>query len=99
MRFSDVTSMKVLYVNHTGQISGGEKSLLELVRGGAPEVSPVVACPEGPLADAVADIGVPHVPIPGTDGSLKLHPRHTAAAVYGIGRGALAVRAAARGHA
>jgi L-malate glycosyltransferase len=99
MRSLNVASMKVLYVNHTGQVSGGEKSLLELLRGVAPAVSPLVACPDGPLVDALAEIGVPRVSIPGTDGSLKLHPRHTAAAVYGIGRGALAVRTAARRHA
>ncbi len=45
--------MKVLYVNHTGQISGGEKSLLEIVRGAAPAISPIVACPDGALADAL----------------------------------------------
>ena len=90
--------MKVLYVNHTGQVSGGEKSLLELVRGISPAVSPLVACPDGPLVDALAAIGVARVSIPGTDGSLKLHPRHTPAAVCGIARGALAVRAATRRH-
>jgi glycosyltransferase involved in cell wall biosynthesis len=90
--------MRVLYVNHTGQVSGGEKSLLEVVRGVSPAVSPLVACPDGPLVDALAEIDVPRVSIPGTDGSLKLHPRHTTAAVCGIARGALAVRAAARRH-
>ena len=90
--------MRVLYVNHTGQVSGGEKSLLEIVRGAAPAISPIVACPDGPLADAVAGIGVERVPIPGIDGSLKLHPRHTAEALSGIARSALAVRSAARRH-
>ena len=98
MRCSNVNSMKVLYVNHTGQVSGGEKSLLELVRGVSPAVSPLVACPDGPLVDALEEIGVARVSIPGTDGSLKLHPRHTPAAVCGIARGALAVRTAARRH-
>ncbi len=90
--------MKVLYVNHTGQVSGGEKSLLELVRGAAPLVSPIVACPDGPLVDALRDAGVPRVSIPGIDASLKLHPRHTTRALSDIARSARAVRAAARRH-
>ncbi len=90
--------MKVLYVNHTGQVSGGEKSLLEVVRGASPLVSPIVACPDGPLVDALRDVGVPRVSIPGIDASLKLHPRHTTFALSDIARGARAVRAAARRH-
>ncbi len=89
--------MKVLYVNHTGQVSGGEKSLLELLRGAAPPISPIVACPDGPLADALSEIGVPRVAIPDVDGSLKLHPRHTTLALARIMRGAVAVRSLARG--
>lgn len=90
--------MRVLYVNHTGQVSGGEKSLLEIVRGAAPAITPIVACPDGPLADAVAGIGAERVRIPGIECSLKLHPRHTTEALSGISRSALAVRAAARRH-
>jgi glycosyltransferase involved in cell wall biosynthesis len=90
--------MKVLYVNHTGQMSGGEHSLLELVRGASPGVTPIVACPDGPLVDALRDVGVPSVSIPGIDASLKLHPRHTTLALSDLARSARAVRAAARRH-
>lgn len=90
--------VKVLYVNHTGQVSGGEKSLLELVRRASPRVSPIVACPDGPLVDALRDIAVPRVSIPGMDASLKLHPLHTTFALSDIARSARAVRAAARRH-
>jgi len=90
--------MRVLYVNHTGQVSGGEKSLLEIVRGAAPAITPIVACPDGPLAEAVSDMGVERVRIPGIDCSLKLHPRHTTSALSGIVRSAFAVRSAARRH-
>lgn len=90
--------MKVLYVNHTGQVSGGEQSLLALLSALSPSVTPLVACPSGSLSAAVERLGVEHVEIPGTDGSLKLHPRHTPAALWGIARGARAVRAAAIRH-
>jgi len=91
--------MKVLYVNHTGQVSGGERSLLELVRSAPPLVSPVVACPDGPLVETLRDACIPHVSIRGIDASLKLDPRHTAIALSDIARSARAVRAAARDHA
>ena len=87
--------MKVLYVNHTGQVSGGEKSLLELVRGASPLVSPIVACPDGPLVDALRELGVPRVSIRGMDAGLKVHPWHTTRAISDIARSANAIRAAA----
>jgi glycosyltransferase involved in cell wall biosynthesis len=90
--------MNVLYVNHTGQVSGAEKSLLEVVRGATPLLSPIVASPDGPLVDRLRDIGVPHVSIRGMDASLRLHPRHTAVALSDIARSARAIRAAARRH-
>ncbi len=61
--------MKVLYVNHTGQMSGEEHSLLALVRAASPAITPIVACPDGPLVDALRDVGVPRVSIPGIDAS------------------------------
>lgn len=91
-----MAGIRVLYVNHTGQVSGGEKSLLELLRGASPSISPIVACPDGPLADAVAGIGVGRVSIPDVDGSLKLHPWRTLVALAAIARGVIAVRAVAK---
>jgi L-malate glycosyltransferase len=88
--------MRVLYINHTGQMSGGERSLLEILRGVSSSIDCLVACPEGPLVAALAQLGVPHVAIPGTDGSLKLHPRHTPVAVAELVHAAVRVRAIAR---
>ncbi len=76
--------MKVLYLNHTPRISGGERSLLDVLAALPPEVAPHLACPEGQFADAARRLGVPVTHIPGTDGSLRLHPVHTAAALAAI---------------
>jgi glycosyltransferase involved in cell wall biosynthesis len=84
--------VKVLYVNHTSEISGGERSLLDLL-GGLPDgVSATVACPDGPLSNAVRKLGVPVARVPGAEGSLKLHPWHTTRGVIDIGRSGWAVR-------
>lgn len=84
--------MKVLYVNHTGQVSGAERSLVEVLRGVSPEVTPLVASPEGPLSRLVVGAGIEHLRVPGTDGSLRLHPWHTTAALGAMARAAVAVR-------
>jgi len=74
--------MNVLCVDHTGAISGAERSLLDLLTGLQEGVNVRLACPPtGPLADAARRLGVPVDEIPGTDGSLKLHPRETPRAV------------------
>jgi len=84
---------RVLYVNHTCQVSGGERSLLLLLsRLPDDAVLPVLACPDGPLAAAARAAGVAWVPITGTDGSLKLHPRYTAQALCDVRRAAAEVR-------
>jgi glycosyltransferase involved in cell wall biosynthesis len=82
--------MRVLFVNHTGEVSGAERSLLELM-GGLPEDVPrALACPEqGPLAAAARERGVPVMPIAGTDGSLRLHPTGTPRALGELSRAAL----------
>jgi glycosyltransferase involved in cell wall biosynthesis len=83
---------RVLFVSHTAQISGGERSLLELLAGLRGRVEAIVATPEGELADAVRALGVPARAIPGTAGSLKLHPVHTPRTGAELIRAAAAVR-------
>lgn len=82
--------MKVLYVNQTAQISGAERSLLSLLSGLPHGVTPVLACPRGPLATEAAALGVEVRPIAGTHASFRLHPRHTARGLVDM---ALSVRA------
>lgn len=84
--------MRILYLNHTGQMSGGERSLLLLLRGLPDELIPVLACPDGALAAAARVAQVPCTHITGTAGSLKLHPVYTPIAVRELSRAALEVR-------
>jgi glycosyltransferase involved in cell wall biosynthesis len=85
--------VRVLYVNHTPFVGGGERSLLELIGGLPDDIEPAAACPEGALADRLRSLGVETHPIPALDGSLKLHPLHTSRTLMRMNR---AVRAVAR---
>ncbi|HLH14301.1 MAG TPA: glycosyltransferase family 4 protein [Solirubrobacteraceae bacterium] len=90
--------MNVLYVNHTSEVSGAERSLLGLL-GGLPDgVRPLLATPPGRLADAAAALGVPTTSIAGTAGSLRVHPLHTPRALAELSLAAAQVRRAARRH-
>jgi glycosyltransferase involved in cell wall biosynthesis len=90
--------LRILYVNHTAEISGGERSLLSLLEALPTTIEARVATPAGPLLDAVRDLGLPVSTITGTAGSLRLHPLHTPRALMDLVRAAREVRAAARAH-
>jgi len=90
--------MNVLYVNHTGTVSGGERSLLGLLEALPDDVRPLVAAPPGGLLEAVGRLGIPSTVIAGTAGSLRLHPVHTPRALIEMSIAALQVRRAARRH-
>lgn len=88
--------MNVLYVSHTGAMSGAEHSLLELL-GHLPDgVSPTLAAPAGPLGSAAQELGLPFVAVRGTDVSLRLHPWHTSKGAAAIVRSATELRRLAR---
>jgi glycosyltransferase involved in cell wall biosynthesis len=88
--------VNVLYVNHTGVVSGGERSLLGLLGALPEEVRALVASPRGGLSDEVARLGIPTTTITGTAGSLRLHPLHTPQALAELSLAALQVGRAAR---
>lgn len=90
--------MKTLLVNHTSTISGGEHSLLELLRALPDQVDAVLACPDGPLADAARAIGTTVERLPRTDGSLKLHPWHTPKGAWSLVWAGLRIRRLAARH-
>jgi L-malate glycosyltransferase len=88
--------VRVLHVNHTALMSGAEHSLLTLIDALPADVSAGVACPPGPLAEAVRDLQLPVHTLRGTDGSLKIHPVHTSRAVAEMARAAVRLRRLAR---
>lgn len=90
--------MNVLYVNHTGEVSGAERSLLGLLEALPGDVHPLVATPPGALLEAVGRLGIPTTVITGTAGSLRLHPVHTPRTLAELSVAALQVRRAARRH-
>ena len=90
--------MKVLYVNHTPTVSGGEHSLLGLLGGLPASVEARVACPAGALQQAVEQLAVPVSRIVGTAGSLRLHPLHTPRALAEIALAGAQVGRLARRH-
>lgn len=87
--------MRVLYVNHTARVSGGELSLLGLLDGLPAGVEAAVACPPGELAERLRGAGVEVLPIRGTDGSMRLHPLRTPQALAEMASAGLGARRAA----
>jgi L-malate glycosyltransferase len=73
--------VRVLYVERTGLVGGGERSLLGLLAALPADVEARLACPRGPLAQRAAAHGVPTAAIKESVGSLKLHPVHTPVAL------------------
>jgi L-malate glycosyltransferase len=90
--------VNVLYVSHTGQLGGGEHSLLELIKALPDEIRPMVAAPPGRLQRELAAIGVPTATICGTASSLRLHPLHTLRGAREIAASARQIRRAAAAH-
>ena len=90
--------MRALYVNHTAEVSGAERSLLSLLSGLSDTVSSLVATPRGRLDAEVRRLGLATTPIPGTAGSLRLHPLHTPRALAEMAAAAGFVSVAARRH-
>jgi L-malate glycosyltransferase len=84
--------MRVLYLNHTGLVSGGERSLLDMLAGLPEGVSPLVACPRGPLGNAAGNLGIPVFSVAETAASLRLHPWHSLQGVAQILSAGISVR-------
>lgn len=89
---------RILYVNQASEVSGAERSLVELALGvaGAGHHEVAIAAPEGAFARFVRDHDVAFRPIPATDLSFRLDLRHTPAGLAWIPRTALLLRRMAR---
>lgn len=79
-------TLRVLYYNHTGEVSGGERALLDLLAALRGRVEPLLACPEGELAARAAALGV----------AVEVVPPFTLGAGSGPARLAAALPLAAR---
>lgn len=88
--------MRILLVEFTSAVSGGERSLLELVQGLRDEHELTVACPPGPLADRARELGVQVLPIPASQLTFRLHPRHTVRGLAAMARAVHRLRALVR---
>jgi glycosyltransferase involved in cell wall biosynthesis len=89
-------TVRVLVVDHTSVVSGGGRSLLDLLAALSDDVDVTLACPDGPLRTAASELGVPTLPLRGTAGSLRLHPVHSTRAVLELGAMAVATARHAR---
>lgn len=68
-----MAAAKLVFYSHTGEVSGAEVVLIGILRGLDRErFSPVLLCPEGPLAETARALDVPHVLVP------PLQARYTA---------------------
>jgi L-malate glycosyltransferase len=90
--------MRVLYVNHTATVSGGERSLLDLLAALPQGPAARLACPPGALQERAEELGVSWTRIAGTAGSLRLHPLHTSLALAQMSLAAAQVARATAGH-
>jgi glycosyltransferase involved in cell wall biosynthesis len=90
--------VRVLYVSHTAEVSGAERSLLSLLGALPQSVEPLVATPPGALRRAVEGLAIPTTTITGTAGSLRLHPIHTPRALAEMSAAAWQVRRASARH-
>ena len=89
--------MRVLYVNHTSVVGGGERSLIDLLECVREVASAEVACPPGPLADAVRRLRLNVREIRGTDVSFRLHPVQTPSGLARMGAASVEVGVVLRG--
>jgi glycosyltransferase involved in cell wall biosynthesis len=90
--------VNVLYISHTGQLGGAERSLLDLIGALPDEIRPMVATPAGSLQRELQALGVPTATITGTASSLRLHPLHTLRGAREIAASARQIKRAAAAH-
>jgi glycosyltransferase involved in cell wall biosynthesis len=84
--------MKILFVEFTSAVSGGGRSLLELIEGLRREHQLILACPRGPLADHATALGIEVLPIPASQLTFRLHPKHTLLGLAATAQSAMRLR-------
>jgi glycosyltransferase involved in cell wall biosynthesis len=69
--------VRVVLYNHTGLVSGAERSLLELAAGlrdGPGDYAPLVAAPKGPIHALMGAAGIETATVRGTSASFRMSP-------------------------
>ncbi len=91
---SALQKTRILYVNHTGLVSGAEKVLLQILRGlNRERFEPLVTCPaQGGLADEVCSLGVEWLPLPAVNARFTWRPDRAMRAAAGLFKTAAALR-------
>ncbi len=90
--------MRVLYVNHTSRVSGGERSLLELLELARTDADVFLACPTGDLMRRAKTLGVTTVELSPPQLGFSSGPRQFVPALLGLARAGLQVRVLSRRH-
>jgi glycosyltransferase involved in cell wall biosynthesis len=86
--------LRILFVEHSSLIGGGQRSLLELMRVLEAEHEVILACPPGPLAETTAGNDIAVVSIPDSQLTFKFDTRASSRQVVR----ALRARSALRAH-
>ena len=86
--------MRVVYVNHTGQVSGAERVLLDILRGiDRARFEPYLLCPtEGRLANEIKAEGIPCLPLPAVTVRFATRPDRMLRAVVPFWKAIVALR-------
>jgi glycosyltransferase involved in cell wall biosynthesis len=79
-------NLRVMFVNHTGLVSGAERSLLDMLPCLSARITPSVASPRGELATLVSEVGIRHITIPAAEMSFHLDLRRTPVRVLSSAR-------------
>ena len=68
--------MRILFANHTAEVSGAEVALLRLLDGLSTRHEVAVACPlDGPLVDRLDAAGIERLPLPAVEPEPAPRPR------------------------
>ncbi len=86
--------MRILYVNHTGNVSGAERVLLDMLKGlDRNRYEPLLLCPsEGRLRTEVRALGVACRPLPAVGARFSLRPDRLLRAVASMCKAIIALR-------
>ena len=86
--------MRILYVNHTGNVSGAERVLVDVLKGlDRNRYEPVLLCPsEGRLGAEIRALDVAWKPLPTVGARFSLRPDRLLRAVASMGKAVVALR-------